>query len=92
MTTAKLIYSNGPFDVYKVRQVLIINENGELFCNLRKSDNGFHNPAGFVDGILASRAEAKAEWAAVSDERKARLETYLASRRDRVEAQPQFMF
>lgn len=91
MKTPKMIYANGPFEVYKAGHIVIINEDGEFFCNLRKADNGFGNPAGFVDGIIASRAEAKAEWAAVSEERKARLETYLAARRVRVEAQPMFM-
>jgi hypothetical protein len=92
MRTPKLIYVNGPFEVYKAGHVLIINENGEFFCNLRKADNGFSNPPHFVDEILRCRADAAAEWAAVSDERKARLESYLASRRGRVEAQPAFAF
>lgn len=92
MKAPKMIYANGPFEVYKAGHVVIINENGELFCNLRKADSGFGNPAGFVDSIVAARAEAKTVWAAVSEERKERLETYLAARRGRVEAQPQFMF
>jgi len=92
MPAPKLILTNGPFEVYKVGAVLIVNENGDLFCNLRKADRGYANPAFFVSEILRSRAEAAAEWAAVSDERKARLEAYLASRRGRVEAQPRFAF
>lgn len=92
MTTPKLIHTNGPFEIYKAGHVLIINEGGEFFCNLRKADSGFRDPAHFVAEILRCRAEAAAEWAAVSEERKARLETYLAARRGRVEAQPMFAF
>ena len=86
--TPKLIHTNGPFELYRAGHVLIIQQDGEFFCNLRKADNGFRDPAHFVAEILRCRAEAAAEWAAVSAERKARLEVYLAARRDRVAAQP----
>lgn len=92
MANVKLIGSVEAFEIYKAGHVVIIQENGEFFCNLRKTDRGFHNPVAFVESIVATRAEAQAEWAAISDDRKTRLETYLAARRDRVEAAPQFAF
>ena len=30
---AKLIHTNGPFEVYRRGQVLIIQRDGEFFCN-----------------------------------------------------------
>lgn len=88
---AKLIHTNGPFEAYKAGHVLIIQEGGEFSFDLRKADRGFSDPVAFIADILRVRAECAATWAAVSEERKARLETYLAARRDRVEAQPYFL-
>lgn len=92
MANAKLIATVEAFEIYKAGHVVIIQENGEFFCNLRKADRGFADPAAFVESIVASRAEAQGEWAAISNERKERLEAYLSARRDRVEASPQFAF
>lgn len=89
--SAKLIHTNGPFEVYRAGHVLIIQENGEFSFNLRKADRGFSDPVSFIADILRVRAECAATWAAVAEERKARLETYLASRRERREAQPYFL-
>jgi len=89
---AKLIATVENFEIWKQKTVVIVMENDELFCNLRKADRGFNDPEAFVRRILDGRVQVAEEREAANEERKAKLEPYLADRRDRVAAQPMFAF
>lgn len=88
----KLIVAIEGFEIYRAGHVLIVQENGEFFCNLRKSDRGFGNPTHWLGELLASRAEAEADKVRARAIREADARTYLAARADRVDAQPAFAF
>jgi hypothetical protein len=90
--TAKLIHTDGAFEIYKAGHVIIIQRDGEFFCNLRKADRGFANPAHHVAEILRVEAEVAADNLRAEDQRRANVTTYIAARADRVAAQPMFAF
>ena len=92
MTTPKLIVSTGPFDVFRAGHVLIVNRDDEFFCNLRKADRGFANPAGWVDDLLRCEAEEEDHRTAVKADRLARVADYCASRAARLARSPQLQF
>lgn len=89
---AKLIHTNGKFDVYKAGAVLAIYENGEFAFNLRKSDRGFFNIEGHIASILRVEAEIAAEKALIRAERRELAAARLAAFIDRKAAQPAFAF
>ena len=78
--TPKLIHAEGPFEVYRYGSVLIIQRDGEFYCNLRKSDNGFANPAKWVADAIRCEAEAVEDRARAKAARLADAEAYLALR------------
>lgn len=91
-TTPKLIVTTGPFDVYRAGHVLIVNRDDEFFCNLRKADRGFANPAGWVEDLLRCEAEEEDRRTAAKADRLARVAEYCAGRAARRALSPQFAF
>lgn len=85
---AKLIHANGPFEVYRLGHVLIVNENGEFCCNLRKADNGFANPESWIANIIRANAQADQDRARADKIRREEIARYLAKRAERAKAQP----
>jgi hypothetical protein len=92
MKTPKLIVTNGPFDVYRAGHVLIINRDDEFFCNLRKADRGFADPAGWVADLIRCEAEEAEFRDAAKADRFARAAAYCADRAARALRAPQFQF
>lgn len=87
MPTPKLIAANGPYEVYRAGHVLIVQRDGEFYCNLRKADRGFASPAEWVAELIAVEADRAAEAAAADAERRARVAAALAARAERRSAQ-----
>lgn len=92
MKTPKLIVTNGPFDVYRSGQVLIVNRDDEFFCNLRRADRGFGDPAGWVSDLIRCEAEEAEFRAFAKADRVARAATYCAERAARALRSPQLQF
>jgi hypothetical protein len=83
----KLIVAKAGFEIYRAGHVLIIQEGGEFFCNLRKADRGFASPEAWLDELLASRREAEEDRARARAIRTANAAAYLAERAARVDNQ-----
>ena len=92
MKTPRLIVANGPFEVYRSGQTLIVNRDDEFYCNLRRTDRGFANPEGWVEDLLRVEAEEADFRAVARADRYARVATYCAERAARALRSPQFQF
>jgi hypothetical protein len=89
MATPKLIAAEGPYEVYRAGHVLIVQRDGEFYCNLRQADRGFANPAAHIADMIRAEREAEQDRAIAAEARRERAAAYLAARADRRAAQPE---
>lgn len=89
---AKLIGTVGTFEVYKFKGVVIINDGGEHYCNLRRTDRGYFDPIAHCEEILNSRQEYEDDKAAQRSSFRKALAAARDERDRKVAAQGAFAF
>lgn len=88
--TAKLIATNGPYEIYRAGSRMIILRDGEFDHQQFKGHRAFRNPEDYLAHIVALEQEAAAEAADRRADSLAAAAEYLAARADRAAAQLSF--